>query len=54
MKCKFCLAEIEDDVTVCPLCGKELEVSAEEEILGEEETAEKTETEEASPEVETV
>lgn len=43
MKCKFCLAEIEDDVTVCPLCGKELEVSAEEEILGEEETAEKTE-----------
>lgn len=24
MKCKFCLAEIEDDVTVCPLCGKDL------------------------------
>ena len=24
MKCKFCLAEIEDNVTVCPLCGKEL------------------------------
>lgn len=24
MKCKYCLAEIEEGVTVCPLCGKEL------------------------------
>lgn len=25
MKCKFCFAEVEDDVTVCPVCGKALE-----------------------------
>ena len=31
MKCKFCLAEIEEDVTVCPLCGKELTEAEEEE-----------------------
>ena len=24
MKCKFCLAEIGEEETVCPLCGKEL------------------------------
>jgi len=37
MKCKFCLAEIEEDVTVCPLCGKELteEAPAAEELAAE-------------------
>ena len=25
MKCKFCFAEVEDGVTVCPICGKALE-----------------------------
>lgn len=30
MKCKFCLAELEEDVTVCPACGKNLEEPAEE------------------------
>ena len=37
MKCKFCLAELEEDVTVCPLCGKELK-ETEEEYVYEEET----------------
>ena len=37
MKCKFCMAELEDDVTICPACGNDLE--AQEEAV--EETAEK-------------
>ena len=37
MKCKFCFAELSEDVTVCPVCGKEL-VQAEETPV--EETAE--------------
>lgn len=44
MKCKFCFAELEDDVTVCPVCGKALEETEEtpvketgEEIPAEEE-----------------
>ena len=40
MKCKFCFAEVEDDVTICPLCGKDL---TEEEV--EEETEEIVEEE---------
>ncbi|MBR5022486.1 MAG: peptidylprolyl isomerase [Oscillospiraceae bacterium] len=39
MKCKFCLAEVEDDVTVCPVCGKALE---ETEDTPAEETVEET------------
>ena len=39
MKCKFCFAELEEDVTVCPLCGKELK-ETEEEYVYEEETEE--------------
>ena len=37
MKCKFCLAELEDNATVCPLCGKDLT-----EETPVEETAEET------------
>ena len=29
MICKYCLAEVEEDVTVCPACGKELEPAEE-------------------------
>jgi len=29
MKCKFCFAEVEDHVTVCPVCGKALEETEE-------------------------
>lgn len=38
MKCKFCFAELEDDVTVCPVCSKNLEEPVEEstEVLAEE------------------
>lgn len=32
MKCKFCFAELEDGVTVCPACGKELAEPATEEV----------------------
>ena len=39
MKCKFCEAELEEGVTVCPSCGAELETQA-----PTEETAEVTET----------
>lgn len=44
MTCKYCFAELEDGTAVCPICGKELEESAEEvtqeEIaVAEEETA---------------
>ena len=48
MKCKFCFAELNDDVTVCPVCGKDLEETEEvrpeetEEVL-EEETLVETE-----------
>ena len=37
MTCKYCFAELEDGTTVCPLCGKELEETTQEEILEEEE-----------------
>ncbi|MBR2936952.1 MAG: peptidylprolyl isomerase [Oscillospiraceae bacterium] len=40
MKCKFCFAELEEGVTVCPLCGKEL--TEPEEIPAEESVAEET------------
>ena len=53
MQCKFCLAELADDATVCPLCGKDLteteETPVEETV---EEIAEETpseETAEAAP-----
>ena len=53
MKCKFCLAEIEEDVTVCPVCGKELteadQAPAEETVA--EETAEEVVAEETAEEV---
>lgn len=55
MKCKYCLAEIEEDVTVCPLCGKNL-TEAEETPVEEtvaEETAEEI-TEETAEEIEEV
>lgn len=42
MKCKFCLAELEEDVTVCPVCGKDLEESKE--TLEEEPVEENEET----------
>lgn len=29
MKCKFCFAELNEDVTVCPICGKALEETEE-------------------------
>lgn len=40
MVCKYCFAELEDGTTVCPLCGKELAESAEEQALAEEMAAE--------------
>ena len=53
MICKFCFAELEDGVTVCPVCGKDLteEAPAEETVAEEitesaEETAEETAEEE--------
>ena len=59
MKCKYCSAEIEEGVTVCPECGKELteteEVTAEETVVETaEETVEETteETEETAEETE--
>ena len=30
MTCKFCLAELEEDAVVCPVCGKALKETAEE------------------------
>ena len=67
MKCKFCFAELEEDVTVCPLCGKELtepeenipaeETPAEEvpsEVTTEEEAAEETPVEAETAEEDTV
>lgn len=43
MKCKYCFAELEEDATICPICGKNLTETEEtpvEEIV--EETAEET------------
>lgn len=42
MKCKYCFAEVEEDVTICPICGKE---------LTEEETSEQTTAEETKEEI---
>ena len=44
MKCKYCFAEVEEDATICPICGKE---------LTEEETSEEVakETEEETEEI---
>lgn len=64
MNCKFCNAELETDVTVCPVCGKEQtaeeiaaveelpveEVAAVEEILAEEVPAEEVPAEEVPAE----
>ena len=53
MNCKFCFAELEDGVTVCPVCGKDLteetpaeETAVEEVVVSAEETAEETFAEE--------
>lgn len=47
MNCKFCFAELEDGVTVCPVCGKDLtEETPEEVVASAEETAEETFAEE--------
>ena len=40
MKCKYCFAELEADVTVCPYCGKELTEEEPEEIVEEEDEIE--------------
>ena len=41
MDCKFCNAPMEDDMTVCPVCGKDVtEETAAEEVVVAEETAE--------------
>ncbi len=53
MKCKFCFAELEEDVTVCPECGKELtEETPAEEMIEEEVAVEETESEELVEETE--
>ena len=55
MNCKFCNAELAEDMTVCPACGKEQEAAPEtvaaEEIAAAEETVEEIveETAEAAP-----
>ena len=41
MKCKYCLAEVAEDVTVCPVCGKDLQEAVEE--VAEEATADTAE-----------
>lgn len=50
MVCKFCFAELDEDVTVCPLCGKELketeEIPTEETVEIPEEETEEIPTEE--------
>ncbi len=38
MKCKYCLAEIGEDVTVCPVCGKDLNEAEETSVVNEAET----------------
>ena len=52
MICKFCLAELEEGTSVCPLCGKNLTEEATVEVTEtlSEEVSEET-TEEASEEV---
>lgn len=52
MKCKFCFAELNEDVTVCPACGKDLTET--EEIPVEEITEEIAEETEEIPEEKTV
>ncbi len=58
MKCKFCLAEIEDGAVRCPCCGKDLEEKVEEtpveativeEVPAEETPAEEVAAEETAP-----
>ena len=39
MKCKYCQAELEDGVTVCPVCGKEQDVPEETPVAEAQETA---------------
>ena len=50
MKCKFCFAEFEEELTVCPACGKSQEETLEEDQLIVE-TEETAEAEEAVEEV---
>ena len=52
MKCKFCFAEIEEDVTVCPVCGKALEETEETPVEETAEEAEETSVEEIAEETE--
>ena len=56
MKCKFCFAEVEDHVTVCPICGKALEETeetpVEETVEIPAEEAEETPVEETAEEAE--
>ena len=64
MKCKYCFAELEDGVTLCPVCGKELteektaekavaeEIEETEEIVEEEEEYEEYEDDEDDEEYE--
>lgn len=47
MKCKYCQAELEDGVSVCPVCGKEQQ----EETAPVEETAKETAETPAAPEI---
>ena len=59
MICKYCYAELEEGVTVCPTCGKDnLQEEQNEELLAEEmeteETATVEETVEDAPEISTV
>ena len=50
-KCKFCQAELEEGVTLCPACGKENAVeAAAEETAAEHVAAEETVTEEVAAE----
>lgn len=54
MKCKFCFAELEEEASVCPVCGKALIETSEEAMPSVEESAEETTveaTEEATEEV---
>ena len=46
MKCKYCQAEMEENVTICPACGKEQETGAAAEV----ETVEEVVTEEVAVE----
>ena len=52
MICKYCFAELEDGTVVCPLCGKELAESAEEQTVAEEMAAEEVILDEACEEEE--